>query len=41
MSGTSQCEMSEPNMACKRAPIGFTWVLNAGEFSGSSASQPK
>ena len=41
MSGTSQCEMSEPNIARSRAPNGLSLVLNALAVSGSSASHPK
>jgi len=41
MSGTSQCEMSELNIAFSLAPKGLTLVLNAHALMGSSASQPK
>ncbi len=41
MTGTSQCEMSEPNMALKRAPNGLAFVLNAVTVIGSSASHPQ
>ena len=40
MSGTSQCEMSEPNIALIRAPNGLAFVLYAVVVIGSSASQP-